>query len=82
MRGKLTLMPSIMAAAAMSSAALAQAGVPIHTVEAPKPKRRARKAVKRNFPLFNPYSRSRYIPGGEFRNCGENGISSKLLRRK
>lgn len=87
MRGKLTLMPSIMAAAAMSSAALAQAGVPITRDEAPKmppptKKKKTKRKRAKSVPLPNYYSRGRYIPGGEFRNCGENGISPKLLRRK
>jgi hypothetical protein len=76
-------MPSILAAAAMSSLQLANAGVPVTRDEAPSMPPPTKKKTKRkrakSVPLPNYHSRSRYTPGGEHRNCGFNGISPKKV---
>ena len=71
-------------AAAMGRAALPQGtpAVEVSPEAAPKPKRKTkRKKVAKATRIHNRYSRSRYIPGGEDRNCGERGISPKSYER-
>lgn len=53
--------------------------------EKPKRKTKAKKTKHKARPrardYANPYSRSIYVPGGAERNCGDRGISPKLLER-
>lgn len=57
-------------------------GIPAEQGKAAPPKRKtAKKKAKRKQALPNYYSRSRWTPGGEFRNCGDKGISPKLMER-
>jgi len=45
--------------------------------ELPKKRKRRAKTAKRVY--VNHLSRGRYIPAGEYRNCGFNGISPKKV---
>lgn len=84
MKRGFTLMPSIAAAAAMSAAALAGAGIPITRDEAPQMPPPTKKKTKRRRSKAAPFyftTRGKYIPGGEYRNCGERGISPKSYER-
>lgn len=78
-----------MAGAAMASLAamsLTYAGTDVlkreEPPEPPKPRKKAVKRKKRAKAAPSYFTtRGRYIPGGEYRNCGDNGISPKLMRR-
>lgn len=58
------------------------AGVTAAAVEEPpKPKRKSTRKKKRAKAAPSYFTtRGKYIPGGEYRNCGERGISPKKLR--
>lgn len=75
------------AVAALGAAALAGGKIVAAepaTVEKPKEKPKRKPAKKKQRAKVAPSyftTRGKYIPGGEYRNCGERGISPKLLTR-
>jgi len=80
---KKLMMGGLGAIAALGAAAMS--GAVVSKVEeevkaAPKPKRKPKRKRRAKAVVgYNQYSRSKYIPGGEHRNCGDNGISPKNL---
>lgn len=74
-------------AAAAATAVIGTGGANVlqgdEVAKTPKPKRKVkrRRQVAKANRLLNPYSRSKYIPGGENINCGERGISPKSYER-
>ena len=70
-------------AAALAGGRIVVADEPASTAPPPEKKRKTKKRrqVAKANRLLNPYSKSKYIPGGEERNCGERGISPKLFER-
>lgn len=69
---------AVMMAGAMSGAVVSK--VEEEVKAAPKPKRKPKRKRRAKAVVgYNQYSRSKYIPGGEHRNCGDNGISPKNL---
>jgi len=72
---------SLLAAAAMSSITSLGANV-LSRDEAPKMPPPTKKKTKRRRAKAAPsyfITRGKYIPGGEYRNCGWNGISPKKV---
>lgn len=80
---KIALMAGAAVAAAVSGSrnTLEGKGIPAEQGKAAPPKRKTKAKKKKKAQLPNYYSRSRWTPGGEFRNCGDKGISPKLVER-
>lgn len=70
---------AVLGASMMSGAVVAQTSME----ETPKPKRKPTRKKKRAKAAPSYFTtRGKYIPAGEYRNCGERGISPKLMERR